>query len=65
MRGNLERPGIVRRSTENPWTNSDTFTNRSPGNSEFKSYYLYTYEGLNILILISYRIEMTEKEQGE
>uniref|UniRef100_A0A3Q3XD69 Cilia- and flagella-associated protein 91 n=1 Tax=Mola mola TaxID=94237 RepID=A0A3Q3XD69_MOLML len=46
VRGNLERPGIVRRSTENPWTNSDTFTNRSPGNSEFKSYYLYTYEGL-------------------
>lgn len=52
VEGKLERPGIVRHYTDSkryvPWTHRNTFTNKNTHNNEFKSFYIDTYEGLNL-----------------
>lgn len=45
MEGKLERPSDSK--TYNAWTHRATF-NKYTHNNEFKSYYMDTYEGLNL-----------------
>ncbi|XP_068184865.1 cilia- and flagella-associated protein 91 [Antennarius striatus] len=46
LEGKIERLGTVKHKTHVPWSNRDTLTKRKTQNSDFKSHYLDTYEGL-------------------